>query len=114
MGAQYQEVVFTACTPAALEAQFRQLQTDQYNAHMAENFTDAEPGEQIEYDGYCGTFYGKPGLTIHGPKVVDGPEFVDELNTSKWNNADAVRVSREPNEHSTDDFYWYIGGWCSS
>ena len=114
MGGSYQEVEFPACTPAELESKFIDLQTDQYNGHMAELFSEAEPGQQVEYDGYCGTFYGKPGLTIHAIRVVDGYEFVQKLDTSKWNNADAIRVKREPNEHSKDDFYWYIGGWCSS
>ena len=68
--------------------------------------------EQCEYDyghdGYSGTFAEKEGITIR-PEIFDTEEsaesFINSLDTSKWDDADAVYVR---------GIGWLIAGWCSA
>ena len=69
--------------------------------------------ETAEYDygysGYSGSFAEKDGVTILRDEVfmdeAAADKFLDEMDTSKWEYADAVPVA---------GVGWYMAGWCSA
>jgi hypothetical protein len=69
--------------------------------------------EQAEYDhghsGYSGSFAEKEGVTILRDEVfmdeAAADKFLDDLDTNKWEYADAVPVA---------GVGWYMAGWCSA